>query len=926
MLDRLREQDPAPAGAVPLNLKKLNTTLSRELGEKTLVDKIPMVLELWKRDRPRMDGGASAFVYMKHGTNHLVELPDGWDPIAQSAELRQNAGALILECILNKARNKQGKGRSEVEFAESELITILREDMLFAGSSSKSLARIIRFVLVSLHEQGVFVLKNGKALFTQSMQIRLMKDPEGKYTRRFGKAHFDRLEIYYQEKNIQIHVMAEYAKLGMDSLTAHLKLIRDYFQLGNEEFARRYFAGRTKELELATGMESYRRIVESLGNKQQQAIVAAPAAQNMLILAGPGSGKTRVVSHRCAYLLRVRRVRPTSMLVVCFNRHACLTLRQRIHQLVGDDARGVTIQTYHGLALSLLGKTFAEDGPRNAPETIDFDALITDAKELLKSPTEDAFDPDDTLRSRLLRGYQHILVDEYQDISQREYDFLSQIAGRTIKDSDQKLSILAVGDDDQSIYGFRDANTVFIQQFKADYKAEVHYLVQNYRSTAHIIKAANQLIRLNKGRMKTGHEIRVNVQRARHPAGGTFEKLDAFRKGRVQIIACQLPLYEGALVLEEIRHIRALNAEATWDQFAVVSRNKADLNSMRALLEAEGIPVDWRADTESLPTPFRIREIHTWLLQLHAADKEMWRPDILSANLTKHASQHGNNPWCELLYEISEEWKVEAGDGEFPVRFLRDFFIGAIQEYKQEKRRTKGVILANAHRVKGLEFPHVFLLSPHWKTIGALADVEEERRLYYVAMTRARQTLTIFQNPRMKKWLECLAGDAVLRRQWEPGAQQLQAVDTVAHLHYDIIGLDEVFIGYAGLRNPGARIHRSLRGLRTGSPLTLVANGQSMLLRDSAGVDVASLSAKGRSKWSDRLDRIEKIETKAIVTRYRDDGETPDGITIRSDCWEIPVVEVVWRDGEEPGLMVAEEQGAYPKVEAARTKSCAERL
>jgi ATP-dependent DNA helicase RecQ len=922
MLEILREKDPAPEGAVPLNLKKLNTTLSRELGEKTLVEKIPMAMELWRRDRPRMDGGAGAFVYKKHGNGYMVELPDGWDPIVQSAELRQNAGALLLEHILKLAREKYGKGRHEVEFAESELIKVLKDDMLFGGGNSKSLARIIRFVLVSLHDQQVIVLKNGKALFTQSMQIRLNKDPEGKYSKRFARAHFDRLEIYYQEKNFQIHVMAEYARLGMDSLTSHLKLIRDYFQLGNAEFARRYFAGRTRELELATGMESYLRIVESLGNKDQQAIVAARDTRNMLILAGPGSGKTRVVSHRCAYLLRVRRVRPRSILVVCFNRHACLTLRQRIHQLVGDDARGVTIQTYHGLALSLLGRTFAEDGPRTPPEAINFDALITDATELLKAPTDDALDSEDTLRSRLLRGYQHILVDEYQDISQREYDFLSQIAGRTIKDADQKLSILAVGDDDQSIYGFRAANVAFIQRFKEDYQAEIHYMVQNYRSTSNIIQAANQLIRLNKDRMKTGHEIRVDERRKAHPRGGAFEQLDAFRMGRVQVIESGDPLCEAALVLEEVRHIRKLNPDASWDQFAVVSRNKADLNPVRALLESAGIPVDYRADTDSLPSPFRVREVHTWLLKLHAADKEMWDPDTLSANLADHTSLHGNNPWCGLLYDVAEEWKADAGEGEFPVRFLRDFFVEALQEFKQEKRGARGVILANAHRVKGLEFPHVFILSPNWRTIGALPVVEEERRLYYVAMTRAEQTLTLLHDSSLPNWLECLQGPSILRRRWAPSAGQRQSVEAVSDLHYDLIGLDEVFISYAGLRGPDARVHQALRALRTGDPVSLSHNGKGVVLRAQNGVEIASLSAKGRSRWENRLDRILKIATKAIVTRYKDEGETPNGMTIRSDSWEIPVVEAVWRDDGEAGLMVAEERGEYaPESDVKRRRT-----
>lgn len=907
LLALLREKDPDPERPVPLNLKKVNTALCRELNEATLIGKIPIVMELWRRDRPRMNNEGAAFIFKKYGSGYIVEIPTGWDSIAESAELRQNAGALILEYILERAREKYGRGRHEIEFAESDLIKVLKNDIIMSAANSKSLARIIRFVLVSLHDQEVLVLKNGKALFTQSMQIQLKKDKEGKFSKRFSKAHFDRLEIYYAEKTFQIHVMAEYAKLGMEALTAHMKLIRDYFQLGNAEFAKRYFAGRQKELELATGMESYLQIVESLGNKNQQAIVAAPELQNMLILAGPGSGKTRVVSHRCAYLLRVRRVRPRSILVVCFNRHACLTLRQRIGLLVGEDARRVTIQTYHGLALSLLGKTFSEEGPRTPPESINFDALISDATELLKAPAEDAFDADDTLRSRLLRGYQHILVDEYQDISQREYDFLSQIAGRTIKDSDQKLSILAVGDDDQSIYKFRDANVRFIQQFKEDYNAETHLLTDNYRSTVNIIQAANQLIRLNVDRMKTGHEIHINERRQHDPTGGDYENLDRLRKGRVQIIEHKNALYEAAFAIEEIETIRHINPDATWDQFAIISRNKADLNPVRALLEAKGIPVDYRADTDALHSPFRIREIHTWLLQLNAADQQIWDADRLAERLAEHSDLHAGSPWCELLYEAAEEWKTLIGKSKFPVRFMRDFFVEALHEFKLERRNAKGIVLANAHRIKGLQFPHVFLLSPNWKSIGHIQDVEEERRLYYVAMTRAEQTLTLFQTDHIRKWLEPLQGTHILRRQWTPNTAQQMRMEAVANFRYENIGLDQLFISYAGMRSPETRIHKTLKSLKTGSLLSLVRDDKGLLVRAENGVDVASLSTKGRALWEPRLSQIINVRTKALLTRYADDAETRLSLPSRTESWEIPIVEVAWRQVDTPSLMVAED-------------------
>jgi ATP-dependent DNA helicase RecQ len=298
--------------------------------------------------------------------------------------------------------------------------------------------------------------------------------------------------------------MSEYARLGLERIQAALELVLAYFTLTKDEFLRRYFGTKPDLLEHATTAASFQRIVSDLANPGQIRVVTAPATRNMLILAGPGSGKTKVVVHRCAYLLRVERVRPQSVLVCCFNRHAAIELRRRLSDLVGDDARGVTVLTYHALAMRLLG--FSYSAQATAARDIDFDALITDATKLLRGETIPAGLEADEVRDRLLAGYQYILVDEYQDIDDPQYQLISAIAGRTIEDADLKLSILAVGDDDQNIYTFRGANVRFIRQFQSDYSAEVHYLVENYRSTRNIIDASNALISANLDRMKTSHQ------------------------------------------------------------------------------------------------------------------------------------------------------------------------------------------------------------------------------------------------------------------------------------------------------------------------------------------------------------------------------------------------------------------------------------
>ena len=113
-------------------------------------------------------------------------------------------------------------------------------------------------------------------------------------------------------------------------------------------------------LERATSQESYRKIVEDLANPAQSQIVSGDEYTNTLILAGPGAGKTKVVIHRCAYLIRVQRADPESILIVCFNHSAAVELRRKLVELIGEDAAGVTVQTYHGIAMRLTGTSFSD--------------------------------------------------------------------------------------------------------------------------------------------------------------------------------------------------------------------------------------------------------------------------------------------------------------------------------------------------------------------------------------------------------------------------------------------------------------------------------------------------------------------------------------------------------------------------------------
>lgn len=811
---------------------------------------------------------------------YAVKLNRDWPALVETAERRQAVASIVLTGIIERIpEGAPGSADLLVEFAAEDLLAALKADLVASVEVKDPLAAIER-ALNFLHEQRVITLQKGLAVFRQAMTIQLLPEAKG---RRYNKGDYEPLSQHYSERVFQIHVINEYARLALDKIGHALIFVMAYFSQDKSEFVKRYFTGRQDILERATSQQSFQRIVGDLHNPRQIALVASGENDNLLILAGPGSGKTRVVVHRCAYLLRVKRVPPQAILVLCFNRNAVTELRRRLFDLAGDDARGVMVQTYHGLSLRLTGH--AMDAENHDTES--FAELIKEAIRLLKGETTVlGLDADET-RDRLLAGYRYILVDEYQDIDEEQYQLISAIAGRTL-DDDNKLTILAVGDDDQNIYSFRGANIRFIRQFKDDYQAREHYLVENYRSSAHIIAAANALIQHNQDRMKVAHPIRINQGRKTLAAGGRWQQLDTLARGRVQIIRCASEQAQAQAVIDEWLRLRQLDTQLDWTQCAVLATQWQLLNPVRALLEEHGIPVSLMLPADKQPPPFRIRE-NAHLLAALKQDRNTPRTARFWMNYLEETYPGvTRNPWLDQLRDNLLDWQKETNDGEVSTRQTLEFLYETLGEQRKERRLGRGVLLATVHSVKGMEFSHLVILDAGW-TKNLL---EEQRRLLYVAMTRAKETLCLMQRKdAFNPFLNELAGDFALRRD---AAHSVPPDQSAPPRHYALLGLGDFYMGFAGGFPETAPIHRHLAALVPGTLLSIaLINGKTVL--QHGGATVAQLSKTGHQDWADKLPRIETIKVIAMIKRYRDDGEENYRAKCRVEHWEIPLVELVYR-------------------------------
>ncbi len=459
---------------------------------------------------------------------------------------------------------------------------------------------------------------------------------------------------------------------------------------------------------------------------------------NMLVLAGPGSGKTRVLVHRIAYLLRVRREHPHGILALTYNRHAALEIKRRLFELVGDDAKGVMVLTGHALAMRLVGVSFS--GKRMLKEDLAFQQVMQQAVALLQGqglPPEDA----DEQRQRLMGSFRHILVDEYQDIGPDQYQLIAALAGRTRSDDDGCLTLFAVGDDDQNIYAFGGASVEYIRRFETDYSAKAAYLVENFRSTGHIIACANQLIAPAKERMKRVYPIKRDKARAKSAPGGVWQQRDPLGQGRVQLLAAGRDAIGQALaVMGELQRLAALDPNWDWASVAIISRNWATLHPLRTWCELHAIAVQM-ANDDGIPV-WRLRETQQFLAWLRG----LGRPLIDSASLgnwlgagqADQATRQGI--YWDCLREAVAEYALETAGAELPT----GHFIEWLAEWAREVRKKQsGLLLTTAHRAKGLEFDHVAVLDDDWMRIGDGDDADAPRRLYYVAATRARHTLLL---------------------------------------------------------------------------------------------------------------------------------------------------------------------------------------
>jgi DNA helicase-2/ATP-dependent DNA helicase PcrA len=596
--------------------------------------------------------------------------------------------------------------------------------------------------------------------------------------------------------------------------------------------------------------------LRGLNGVQQSAVEALDGP--VLVLAGAGTGKTRVLTTRLVHLIATRRAGPAQILAVTFTNKAAREMRDRVAALLGGPVEGWWLGTFHALAARLLRRHAEVVGLKSNFTILDTDDQIRLIKQLLQAEniddkrwparvilgvierwkdralTPDKLKPEDggdvaggkiiqlymAYQERLAalnacdfgdlmlhnitlfqkrpdiladyhRRFRYLLVDEYQDTNVAQYLWLRLLAQAS-------HNICCVGDDDQSIYGWRGAEVGNILRFETDFPgAKVIRLEQNYRSTSHILAAASGVIAHNQGRLgKTlwteapgGDKVKVaSLSDGEEEARFVGEEIEAFQRKQFnlqqiailvragfqtrefeeRLLVLGLPyrvvggprFYERLEIRDALAYFRVVNQPADDLAFErIINTPKrgvgdATLQTLRQASRALAIPLAEATlrltDTDELKPRMRtvlralMEDIARWRAQLDSAPHTDLARTILDESGYTAMWQADKTPEAPGRLENLKELVTAMADFESMGGFLEH--VSLVME-NQESSEGDMVTLMTLHGAKGLEFDVVFLpgweegLFPSQRTMdeNGIAGLEEERRLAYVGITRARQ-------------------------------------------------------------------------------------------------------------------------------------------------------------------------------------------
>ncbi|MBD5143171.1 MAG: RecQ family ATP-dependent DNA helicase [Ruminococcus sp.] len=503
----------------------------------------------------------------------------------------------------------------------------------------------------------------------------------------YKKDDYKQMEAFYKQRIAQIHIVGEYANIMIQDNSKAIQFVNDYFQMDYKKFLSRYFSDeRRKQIEINITPAKYHELFHTLSERQLQ-IIHDNENQHIVVSAGPGSGKTKVLVHKLASLLLLEDVKHEQLLMLTFSRAAVMEFKQRLHRLIGNASNYVEIKTFHSYCFDILGKI---------GNIKDSDSIVKDAGNLIRNGEADLGKITKTV----------LVIDEAQDMDENEFQLIEALL-----EKNETMRIIAVGDDDQNIYQFRGSDSKYLKSLITNYYAVQYSLIDNYRSCQNIIAFANAFVKSISNRMKTENILPVSHQ-----------------AGEVKLIKHTGMHIETAIVND----IMATNLVGTT---CILTNTNRETLMILGLLKQKKISAKLIQSSDEFDM-YHIIEIQYFLRVLKSDNiapvisDEKWNYAI--DRLKRIYSE------SECLPVILEALTTFAITNE--KKYFTDFMM-FLQESKIEdfyKSEQDIITISTMHKSKGREFDNVFLMLDNIN----LATDEQKRKLY-VGITRAKSLLHI---------------------------------------------------------------------------------------------------------------------------------------------------------------------------------------
>lgn len=615
-------------------------------------------------------------------TNKVTIVPQM--SMEQIREKRQNSYH-IAEFIINylfaqSNVDRTAKNEGLVGFSVLELMNACREKMI-----TEITEHDIEEALLFLAKIGALKLEGGFFVLYGGMRIkRLILDNKIRY--KFED--YRQLNAFYQQKMQQIHIVGEYANMMVRDDHKALQFVNDYFQMDYKKFLSQYFSGeRAVEIERNITPAKYRQLFDTLSERQLE-IIRDNSSQYIVVSAGPGSGKTRVLVHKLASLLLMEDVKHEQLLMLTFSRAAAIEFKQRLRDLIGNAANFIEIKTFHSYCFDLLGKI---------GNIQDADNIVKSACELLRSGDVDLGKITKTV----------LVIDEAQDMDCHEYALVEVLMERN-----EDMRVIAVGDDDQNIYQFRGSDSKHLKTLITDHGAKQYSLIDNYRSCQSIVSFANYFVKSISKRMKD-EDIRA-------------VKEDA---GEVKLIKHSNCNMETALVED------MLSVDDAEGSTCILTNTNQEALLILGVLKQKKIPAKLIQSIDGFDM-YDIAEIRFFLKKLSADNtspvisNEQWNSAVEALQ-----ERYDNSTCLSVVMNILHTFE------EMNKRKYRTDLEMFLHESKIEDFYTneQGIItISTMHKSKGREFDNVYILLSNINM-----ENDEEKRKLYVGMTRAKKRLHI---------------------------------------------------------------------------------------------------------------------------------------------------------------------------------------